>query len=308
MKFLTEKLTPAMYAWLAIRSGSTRISANNDLEHELGESVARQLMRIESFSKGPFVPITLRILLEWMERGSASAIDLGANLHLIETYAARALLSAEPFSPMRRNIRNLCTALENGTTSLENWVREHSASDERIRLVMEQSCSIEGTENPPDKWISERDLGERSEPRQLTALFDGLSVTLEGPLSKMIVRKPNKRMKRNTKNPFWIEHYYPQKARRWEVDLEHWGVNPEHMENRLNAIGNLSVLTNFGNAKMSNKPLAEKQTDYREAKVPAFKLNLDFMTADRWTTKEIDERTRMLVRAALEFWRLPAAP
>jgi hypothetical protein len=208
---------------------------------------------------------------------------------------------------MRRNIRSLCTALEKDEPlTLEKWILKNSPSDERVRLVMEQSCAIDGNEQSPEKWVSQDDIGERAEPRQLMALFDGLSEKLEGPRGKVIVRQPNKRMKKNSKNPFWIEHYYPQKPVRWDDDLGAWNVNPESMENRLNALGNLSVLNNFGNVKMSNKALADKQQDYKEAQVPSFKLNHDFMSAERWTPVQIDARTKELVAAALEFWSLPS--
>jgi hypothetical protein len=303
MKFLTEMMTPAMYAWEVIRSGSSTIKGEKSIE--LGEDIQRQLMRIESFSKGPFVPITLRILLNWMESGRSSLDGLKGELHLVETFIARSLLAGVPFSPMRRMVMGLCHALTNDSTTLVDWVRDNAPSDERIIQVVTQSCEVDGNESIPENWIFQDDIGERTEPRQLAALFDGLSEHLEGPDGKRIVKKPNTRNNQGAKNSFWVEHYYPQKPEKWSDDLNVWGVLPDNMGNRLNSLGNLSVLSETANKKMSNKSLADKQKDYRDAKVPAFKINHDFMVATRWTHIEIDKRTRYLAKSAIEFWSLP---
>ena len=181
---------------------------------------------------------------------------------------------------------------------------ENAPPDDRIRLVVTQSCERDGKETDPDTWILQQDLGARCEPRQLRALFDGISEQLEGEHGKILVAPPNKRNKKNSKSSFWLEHYYPQKSARWEDDLSRWEVRQELMENRLNALGNLSILTDFGNQKMSNKPLLEKQAEYRTAQVASFKINFEFTTSDRWTHKEIDDRTVALLEEALKFWAI----
>lgn len=303
MKFLTERLTPAMYAWQAIRSGSESVEGEESVE--LGPDVARQLMRIESFSKGPFVPVTLKILLDWMNKGLDSPESLRKDLHLIETFIARSLLAGVPFSPMRRLVSRLCLSLGDKTTTLSDWVRQNSPTDERLLQVVTQSCAVDGRESLPENWILTEDIGDRNDSRQLAALFDGLSEHLEGNLGKRIVKKPNTRNKKAAKNSFWVEHYYPQKPEKWVEDLKKWGVPASNMGNRLNSLGNLSVLSEGANKKMSNKSLADKQIDYKEAKVPSFKINHDFMSASRWTHSEIDERTRYLAKAAIEFWAIP---
>ena len=303
MKFLTEQLTPAMYAWLAIRSGSEAIK--DPEEYELGPEIARQLMRIESFSKGPFVPITLRILLSWMQSKNSSVEKVKNDLHLVETFIVRSLLAGVPFSPMRRLTTRLCYAIENDQISLKEWIRANSPSDERIIQVITQSCAIEEIEQFPGNWILTEDLGERTDSRALAALFDGLSEHLEGSLGKSVVKKPNTRNKVGTKNSFWVEHYYPQKPEKWAADLELWNVPHEYMGNRLNSLGNLSILSDSANKTMSNKSLKDKQADYKEIKVPSLKLNYDFMNCKKWTHIEIDQRTRSLATAAIAFWKLP---
>ena len=305
MKFLTEQLTPAMYAWLAIRSGSEFIKDVD--EFELGPEVARQLMRIESFSKGPFVPITLRILLSWMQSKNSSVDKIKSELHLVETYIVRSLLSGVPFSPMRRLMTRLCYIIENDMTTLEDWVRTNSPSDDRLIQVLTQSCAENGKERPPVSWVLQDDLGDRTDSRALSAIFDGLSEHLEGNQGKSVVKKPNTRNKAGAKNSFWVEHFYPQKPEKWAVDLELWNVPHEYMGNRLNSLGNLSILSDSANKTMSNKSLKDKQSDYRNIKLPSFKLNYDFMNCQQWTHVEIDQRTRDLTNSAIQFWKLPSS-
>lgn len=300
--YLTKDLTQAMRIWLTARRGDSKIGESSPVE--IGDLAARRLMRVENVSKGPFVPLSMRILTHWLSSPDHSSRQaLVEELHLMETYVFRALLAGEPFSKMRSLIMDLCVSLQDGSTTLKGWVTENAPTDERIRRAICQSCAVDGKERLPSDWILEEDIGKRADPRHLRALFDGLTEHLEGPESKLLVRKPNQRQTK--KKDLEIEHFYPQTSSKWDDDLRDWGEAPEAMENRLHALGNLTVLNKSGNAIMSNKPLKKKQESYEEEKVLASKLNYKFMRSSRWGTKEIDARTKELCNAALTFWKLP---
>jgi hypothetical protein len=301
-RYLTEDLSQAMRVWLTVRRGDSEVGGPTHVE--IGETASRRLMRIENISKGPFVPLSMRLVNKWMSDSQVgSRQTLEADLHLVETYVVRALLAAEPFSKMRSLVMDLCTALEQGSTTLQQWVAENAPSDERIRRTVCQSCKKKsGVENPPSEWIVEDDIGKRVDSRNLRALFDGLTEHLEGPQGKRLVRPPHKRYKK--KAGLEIEHFFPQTSSKWDDDLRRWGEASEALDNRLHALGNLTVLNQGGNATMSNKPLAEKQREYQLAKVHALKLNYDFMNAEKWGVDQIDLRTKALCEAALKFWKI----
>ena len=230
--------------------------------------------------------------------------ELIDDLHLFETYAARALLAGQSFSTMRANLMRACSVIDfDESDSIKEWVREETQPDERIRLVTEQSCETGSGEPDPALWPAAKDIAKRLTPAQLRGIFDGLHVLLEGNDAKKLVALPGGRVKAGSS--ISIEHFYPQSGVLWSNDLADWGVDPELMVNRLHALGNISVLPIKVNTALSNKAFADKQKDLASDGVESKKLNLPFFQAEKWTNEEIDERTKKLVKKSLELWKIP---
>lgn len=102
-------------------------------------------------------------------------------------------------------------------------------------------------------------------------------------------------------NPFWIEHIFPQKDSKWQTDLASWKANLAGMRAVLHDFGNLSLLPNDLNIKMSNWKLGDKKAEIVKAQSKAGmnhmipNMNDGWFNAPRWTQKEIQERTE-------KFW------
>jgi hypothetical protein len=104
-------------------------------------------------------------------------------------------------------------------------------------------------------------------------------------------------------NPFWIEHIFPQKDTKWQADLANWKANLVGMRALLHEFGNLSLLPNDLNIKMSNWKFEDKKGEIVKARsksgmnhiIP--NMNDAWFNAPKWTQKEIQERTE-------KFWEI----
>ncbi len=96
-----------------------------------------------------------------------------------------------------------------------------------------------------------------------------------------------------------VEHIMPQNISKWTDYL-----TMESLENRdklLHTLGNLA-LTHY-NSEMSNKPFAEKKTDYNAGNFYYTRMVAEFAN---WQTSDIEKRSRLLADAAIKAWPLPA--
>ena len=306
-RYLTDTLTPSMQTWLTAFQGLPRAGFKKTTVN-LPDPAVRSLVRIEGLSKGPFVPLTSRILRDWLATNVPRDPDaLVRQLRLVESFAVRMLLASEPFSPMRRLVSGACLEIfGKRTKTLEQWIQENSPTDDRIRSVMTQSVAVEVDHElqDPDRnmWPAKKDFGSRAKNRQVRAIFDGLIERREGVLAAKVAATPCKRNSPNEQ--ISIEHFYPQSPNLWVSDLTDWGTDLDQMDSRLHAIGNIAILPAKINSSISNRPLAAKQEAIHNLQVPDWKVNHSFMVADLWGPKEIDTRTIELTELCLEVWKL----
>lgn len=97
---------------------------------------------------------------------------------------------------------------------------------------------------------------------------------------------------------FTIEHVMPQTlSQKWEQDLVDWGVDsPSRLHaTRVHVLGNLT-LTPI-NPELSNKTFSEKVPMLKD---DWLRLNNKLVEASTWTEAHIDERSRSLVKLALQ--------
>jgi len=303
--FFEYDFRPSMYAWLAAVSGAKTVVDGNR-ESTIPERSLRSIWRIESLSRGPFTPLTARFIRDWVADGkSRKPKQLIDRLHSLETYAARSLLAGVPFSPMRRTMMQLAHGLF-GTNDidLDEWVKTNSPTDERIATVLGQSLSRSGKDPKSSEWALEDDFAARATSRQVRAIFDGLTVYLEGDMTKELVPRPGSR-ERGAGKGTTVEHLYPQNpVAGWEADLASWNSSTDRMKSRLNAIGNITVVPAKVNTQLSNQDLAGKQVGLNKLGVPLFRITEPFMQAKKWTQAEVDARTKSLIKSCLSFWKV----
>jgi hypothetical protein len=299
-EYLDGCLTPSMNSWLAAISGGNIVK---NLPLSLDPRIQRCLSRIEEISRGPFTPLTARIIFDWSKKEAVGADELLEELKLVETFVVRRLLAGEAFSPLRREVMGACSAIYGTKTiTLKEWVTKHSASDDRVRKTLAQTVEKDGVDPSPGDLADE--FYQRATSRATRAIFDAIVEHQEGDLGSKLVKDPG--TKETKKESIWVEHLFPQSNSQWLSDFSKWDVDPQRMSLRLHAIGNLAVIPAQLDRSIGNKPLAEKQKALRNAKIPAWKTLYQFMESAMWTPHEIDRRTLELTETCLTIWALPS--
>lgn len=315
--FIHDDLVPSMYAWAtAITAGQKHGVATSELLSraqsgliEVPDGALRSIWRVENMARRSFVPAIMVLLRDWAEQAPGeSDFRLIEGLRAIETFVARSILAGKPSSTFRATAMAAAgvayRAGRDGTDGLKRWLHERTPSDSEVRNVVLQSVETEdGTDLPLDKRPMKRDIALRLGNSTFCAVVDGIACQLEGEEHvKPLMLKPWERLTR--RKPLQIEHLFPRTSTQWLPDLRDWNEDLGRMESRLHSLGNTTVLPHKVNVTVSNKPLKSKQTELQRDGVPKYRVSEDFFTAEKWTTREIDERTRKMCEAALGFWTL----
>lgn len=243
------------------------------------------LKSIAHLSQNPATPLALRFLTARLQQ-RVSDSQLEELLFLVENYLARYFLSGLPMSPLRSQIMKLIGDIEEDTPSgLQEALRGN-------RWLTDEEVLASSSTRPF--------YGPGFRPEQVMTIFRGIERKLSGGSASHPL--PFGR----TDEDFTVEHIYPQDAKRWPVDLEAWGVSAGDMQTRLHALGNLTPVTVRYNKQATNKPFADKKALAQRPEVqPSLILNQDWIRENRWTSQEIDQRTRLLVEKALSYWDRP---
>jgi hypothetical protein len=305
--YIDDTLVPSMQAWLAAITGSEKMLLKDEVTN-LDKEVWRTLRRIENISRGPFAPLTSRIIHEAALHVPFNQKELLKQLRLVESFAARTLLAGEAMSPLRSKIMSACQEIfGTSSVSLSDWVVQNAPNDDRVTRVLTQGLPrlVGGklVESKIEDWSVKYEFAERAVNKQCRAIFDALVEHQEGQFGSVIVGVPGQ--KASSKEAISVEHLFPQSPGNWESDLAAWGVKLADMGNRLHSIGNIAVLPVKVNSQLSNSNLAEKKKLLREKQVPNWKTNKKFMDESKWGTAEIDSRTKELTKELLKFYKLP---
>ena len=103
-------------------------------------------------------------------------------------------------------------------------------------------------------------------------------------------------------SPFWVEHIYPQKDKKWKPDFKEWRVDDNEMLTRLHCLGNLTVLTAELNKDVSNLKFSEKLSKVKNEPLAISAKLQSWTKNEAWDPGLIDDRTSKLVTKLIERW------
>jgi len=280
-ELLEESVIPGMRLWPVVISKASNVKVKNR-DITFSDKVLQHIESIQNLSSGPPNPVILHFLQKYVKDSDEQYL-LEA-LALVESCLARYFLANQPLPLLRSKIMNLMgdLACSYDLELFRNLLKKELwFSDIDVRL-----------------GASSVDFGLNYKPAQLGAIFRGVERYLSGDGSLWF--KMGK-----ASNLYSIEHIFPQKPALWTSDLKAWRVPPEEMENRMHKLGNLTVVTSKHNKAVGNKRFEEKR---KYPTIPGnmapLSINSDWLDSKKtkWTPKLIDERTRILVDAALRKW------
>jgi hypothetical protein len=280
-ELILTDLIPSMSCWtVVIRRRDSVIYET--VERTFSSRTLELLDSIRDLSTNPMNPLLLHYLVSRV-KGKINDQQLEEILFVIETYLARQMLVIAPMSPLRARVMDIAAEV-NGSTDLTTLVK-----------------ALEKSGMPTDREIMkiaiDASYGTKLQPKSIGAIFRGIERKLSG--------KGANSFKLGGEH-YTIEHIYPRKNAKWLKDLAKWKTTPEKMELVLNQLGNLTVVTKEHNSKVGNKTLHEKKTyPLSKVRMAPMKIHNDWISASKWTEKEIAARTRKLVQTACDYWTSP---
>jgi hypothetical protein len=272
---------------------------------ELSPSSRRAMHRIRIASDGPPAPLVLWILrrsiLQQGDPRRFAPEDVEHALIRLEGYLFKTLLAKQSLTNLRSamirsmgRIENECVdktdrkAIDTLIDEIDSW------TDVRWR---ELRPDLENAHrNNPNKGVY-GDLGTR----ETLALLDVLDEELTGERATGFLPKPWE----HGADPFWVEHIFPQKEKRWTHDLDDWAIDMSAIKSRLHVLGNLTALPSQINKAASNYKFSTKrETVEADRDATASKLN-SWTTESSWLPDMIDTRTHELVATLQKRWPDP---
>ena len=261
---------------------STRIAGK---EIALPAAEAVLIADLMALSGGPPVPLVLRYLRSW-EVGKLTNVELRARLMLIQSFVVRMMLHGDNLSPLRAGFISIAGSLPDD-------------SDESLELALKQHG-----------WRADRDIVDSVATVSLTGHYSSAAVmvVLRGIERQLSGRGAHAVPFGKGEELFSIEHVLPQAqdpGRAWRQDLDKWGepVDLPSSQELRHTLGNLTAVTNYDNSVNGQKPFSVKRGLI--AKTAPLRLHSSFKRRQKWTSKEIVERTQALAVAALAHWRGP---
>ena len=277
-QFIINDLVPAMRTWPVVVRQRNTIEINGT-QLEVDQRILESITTIRELSAGPVNPLVL-LYLSALIRGDLSLNEALSRFKIVESYLVRLILFNEPLSPLRSKMMDIC-----------GYIDEKLDEDS-----LQSALSSNGWVNNDDLSLNfeSRNFYEEAGPTALGAIFRGIEINLSGSGANKF---------RVAKNQYTIEHIYPRRMEKWKKDLRNWGTSKESMSPFLHTLGNLTVVTQYHNSKVGNKPLAVKQKFPKELGSSApLRLHKDWIKTKRWTQVEIKKRSLTLLESVKKQW------
>ncbi|MCY4464814.1 MAG: DUF262 domain-containing protein [Chloroflexi bacterium] len=228
--------------------------------------------RLNIIAESVTYPLLLRFY-DWYSSEDISAEEFSKALRVVENFAVRVFLAGVKSSSLTKLFPSLPSELDRNDflPSLTNVLLSRNyPSDTRIRQTF--PISFQYTAQTRKKLI----LVLLTIDKHLARESDGHPV-LNGPET--------------------IEHIMPQKlSPDWRKEIG----NTDHAE-YLDNVGNLTLVTQEWNSKLSNGTFAEKKS---KLMFHALRINIDYFNRqiDQWNAQAIQSRADWLTQHALKVW------
>ena len=286
LDYLKDNILRAASFWpLAV--GQSLEATFNSTRFRLDREIGKTIHSIMELSAGPPAPVVLH-LLEGYALKKLTEDNLREALECIESFVARHCLVGTSLSPFRSLFMQL--------------MADYCNTYEISTLISE----LEKKGWPSDKQLGikarEVNLYDRLQARQVNALLRGLEEQLSGAGAHAMEFGKGK-------GQYSIEHILPQSppSEEWINDLSKWGVKGKKfhdlMEKR-HQLGNLTAISNKDNKHLGTKPFLSKR-DVLLHSVAPLRLHESITKYRKWTADQVDERTDVLVGAAVKRWQKP---
>lgn len=279
-KFMRERFIPAMMCWPVVIRKRNSIKLDG-LDIHFTERSLELMDSIRDLTKNPANPLVL-LYLTARVNGEISDKQLEKMLELIECYIARLVLSLTPLSPLRARIMDITSDID------------CDASEQNLRLALKKAKW--STDSVIKSQAKKGQYGEL-DATQLGAVFRGIEKSISGKHAMNF---------KISATAYSVEHIYPRKDVKWHPDLKAWKTSSKKMENYLQTLGNLTIVSKEHNSRVGNSRLKDKQKyPTISGRAAPLGIHKGWVNAEKWTEVEIQRRSEELIAHALRYWKIP---
>lgn len=302
--FVVADILSAADAWpVAVgyqQSFSTSSQDVGDEAYELIESIRR-------ISSGPPFPMILHFLEHW-RLGNLSTESLVRELHLLENFLVRMVVSRRPLSPLRANLIAAMAELTEGKTPTRNQtVRGLSSLIQGWKARNLVPTDVEIRSAFDDKPFYKKGKNGGIGGNQLGAIFRGIERQLAGAGAHPLPYG-------KSKSAFTVEHIFPQSCvappyGNWAAAMPATESARQKLVERVHRAGNLTLVTKGVNSSLKNKSFADKKrvlgSSNEPPRHPLLRINESITSKTSWSAKAIDQRSKKLASDFLARWPMP---
>jgi hypothetical protein len=291
--------------WKVQREEFSRTVLPSGKNLALTASSRRTIHRIRLISDGPPAPLVMLILRRsTMDQNSPKWISpeqVELCLTRLEGYMFKTRLSGKSLTNMRGAVINSMSEIDKSCVT----DADGSAADKLLSKIdswtevrwseLRHEIANSHRLNPSDGIYGL--LG----PKGTLALLDCIDGGLMGARSTGFLP----RVWEHGADPYWVEHIYPQKDKKWKLDFKEWNVDEATMKSRCHSLGNLTALPRSVNESVSNKRFTLKLPDILENQDAMLSQLQKWTNEIKWTDREIDDRTREMADVLEKLWPDP---
>jgi hypothetical protein len=285
-------ILPSIAYWILINKFGEKFWVGSK-SYELPRKIKKDLVVINALSTTPVIPFLMNSLSSRFEKG-LSEEETGLQIRAVRNYLIREVVVGTNLQPLRAQIMSAIGRLgpNYSTTSLVELLKDMQSNNDKIKdrlLPYETRTSF--------KYKDQGSVGDGLTPKQIISILQVIEASFSGDIvNNFLDGDPE------FSEQFSLEHIYPQNPDPWVRDLGLWGIKPQDMKDRIQVLGNLTVVPMRLNSKLNNKKFSEKVEiiNDRENQCPLLKINSEWMIKNQWNPTFIDERTEMLVGKIIE--------
>jgi hypothetical protein len=277
--FISGRLAPSMWAWVALATGATHVGMSQRL---IPDALKERLESARVFSIATD-PILLLVLRDFAS-GKMSEEQALEAVVAVDTFLARNLLIGTSLFSLRSKIMGALAGSGGEMTATQ--IRDALANlvDLSDEVVRGEARTLPVYE----RWAGSRSLG----------LLRGIEHADGVGGNPLQAKQPGS----GKGAGYTVEHIAPQELSQWEPDLRRWGVRRVEMEKVIDRLGNLTAATGDMQGKVKNYPFADKKATQQGDGAPQLGLNKSWLSEGKWTPSEIADRTDVLITRALKRW------
>jgi len=280
-EFVARPMIKTSLIYPLARGDSMSINTD-DFKTKLPPDAASLIQEITSVTQDPMVPLNMLGINAWANK-EFSDKELVVWLKKIQGLVLRQVLSGEDLQNLRASVLQAVPELSKDVSikqldiALKTKLRQQSDSVLK-NAIAHVSCAKD------DKSAA------------IISILRGIERQLRKESAHSIPQG-------SAPAAWQVEHIYPQSQKgpgdSWTSDIGKWKLSKDNYDQLKWTLGNVTALTAKANQQAGQRPFSEKKVKFKESHLG---INDDLLDKERWTPKDILERSTVLLSLFIDEW------